>query len=78
MPPGYPASEGYQGEQVAGAEIQGTMGTYKVKKGDTLWAIAQKYYGDGRKWRKILEANTDKVKNPRTMKVGIELVIPKI
>jgi len=43
-----------------------------------LWNIAQKYYGDGTKWRKILEANTDKVKNPKTMRTGITLVIPKI
>ena len=55
-----------------------TMATYKVKKGDTLWGISKKYYGDGTKWRKILEANTDKVKNPKTMKVGIELTIPNL
>jgi len=54
------------------------MATYKVKKGDTLWGISKKHYGDGTKWRKILEANTDKVKNPKTMKVGIELTIPNL
>ncbi len=52
--------------------------TYTVKKGDTLWGIAQKYYGDGTQWRKILAANSNLVKNPRTMRVGITLVIPNI
>jgi|SRR5690554_521809 len=31
--------------------------TYTVKRGDTLWAIASKYYGSGTQWRKIWEAN---------------------
>jgi LysM repeat protein len=84
MPAGYPASEGgaglqmpenFQAPAVAG---ESTSSTYKVKKGDTLWAIAKKYYGDGKKWRKILEANTGKVKSPKTLKIGTDLVIPKL
>lgn len=31
--------------------------TYKVKKGDTLWAIAKKYYGSGAKWKTIYDKN---------------------
>ena len=30
---------------------------YTVKSGDTLWAIAKKYYGSGAKWTKIYNAN---------------------
>lgn len=30
---------------------------YKVKKGDTLWAIAKKYYGNASKWKKIYTKN---------------------
>lgn len=30
---------------------------YTVKKGDTLWAIAKKYYGSGNKYTKIYNAN---------------------
>jgi nucleoid-associated protein YgaU len=71
MPAGYPASG-----VTAGLTEQNP--TYKVKKGDTLWAIAKKHYGDGKKWRKILEANLDKVKDPKKLKIGAELVIPKL
>ena len=77
MPPGYPASEGY----VASAAVSGVKAVYKVKKGDTLWNIAKKYYGDGRKWRKILEANPtclSKPSNTRTLIVGAELTIPEL
>jgi hypothetical protein len=30
---------------------------YKVKRGDSMWAIARKYYGSGTKWRTIYNAN---------------------
>jgi hypothetical protein len=50
--------------------------TYTVKDGDTLWAIAKKYYGDGSKYTKIYEANKDKIKNPNLIYVGQVFVIP--
>lgn len=31
--------------------------TYTIKKGDTLWAISQKFYGTGSKWPNIYKAN---------------------
>ena len=37
----------------------GSDKTYTVKKGDCLWNIAKKFYGDGSKYKKIYEANKD-------------------
>jgi hypothetical protein len=37
-----------------------TQKVYKVVKGDSLWAIAQKYYGKGSLYPKIKEANKSK------------------
>ena len=56
-----------------------TQKTHKVKKGDSLWAIAQKYYGKGSLYPKIKEAN--KTKYPSLAKNNIiyvnwELIIP--
>ena len=31
--------------------------TYTVQKGDCLWSIAKKFYGDGSQWEKIYNAN---------------------
>ena len=38
--------------------------TYRVGFGDTLWKIAEKFYGEGYFWPKIYEANRDKIKHP--------------
>ena len=51
-------------------------GTHVVQPGDTLWAIAKKYYGDGNQYPKIYNANKDKIKNPNLIYPGQKLVIP--
>ena len=50
--------------------------TYTVKKGDCLWNIAKKYYGNGALYTKIYDANTSKIANPNLIYVGQKLVIP--
>lgn len=50
--------------------------TYKVKKGDCLWKIAKKYYGQGGNWQKIFAANKGKISNPNLIYPGQEFVIP--
>lgn len=52
--------------------------THKVVAGDTLWAIAKKFYGDGSKYTIIHEANKDKINNPNLIYVGQVLTIPAI
>lgn len=50
--------------------------TYTVKSGDTLWAIAAKYYGNGADYKKIFEANTDKISNPNLIYPGQVFSLP--
>lgn len=47
---------------------------YTVKKGDTLWDLAQKYYGNPYQWTKIAQANTNP--DPRKLQIGRKLIIP--
>ena len=49
---------------------------HEVKKGDTLWKIAETYYGAGSLCTKIFEANRDTLKDPNLIKVGQKLRIP--
>ena len=50
--------------------------THTVQKGDTLFSLAKRYYGDGKLWTKILDANKDKIKDVSTVPVGTVLKIP--
>ena len=51
--------------------------TYTVKRGDTLWGIAKKYYGDGAQYTRIYEANKDKIKTPNFIYAGQVFAIPQ-
>jgi LysM repeat protein len=48
---------------------------YTVVSGDTLWAIAERFYGDGSKYPQIASANG--IANPDLIMVGQELTIPE-
>ena len=50
-------------------------GTYIVKKGDTLWDLADKRLGSGSRWREIAKLNG--VKDPRRLQIGTKLKMPK-
>jgi len=47
-----------------------------VMPGDTLWGISLKYYGFGYYWRRIYNANTDKIKDPNLIHPLQRLLIP--
>jgi nucleoid-associated protein YgaU len=51
--------------------------TYVVKAGDTLWDLAKEFYGNGQKWRMILDANKDKLAEGDPLKVKMVLNIPR-
>lgn len=53
-----------------------TQRTYTIKSGDTLWAIATKYYGNGSQYTKIYDANRGVIKNPNLIYPGQVIVIP--
>ena len=63
-------------EKERDASTAPTAKTYTVKAGDSLWAIAAKYYGNGADYNKIFNANTDKISNPNLIYVGQVLTIP--
>lgn len=63
-------------EKERDASTAPTAKTYTVKAGDTLWALAAKYYGSGAQYSKIYEANTDKISNPNLIYAGQVFTIP--
>ena len=49
---------------------------HTVKKEDNLGKIAQKYYGKESKWKKVFQANKNKIYKSYRMKIGSQLHIP--
>lgn len=47
---------------------------YKIQKGDTLWDIAKRVYGDGRMYKKLAVANN--LSNPNLIIAGKGLILP--
>lgn len=50
--------------------------TYVVVKGDSLWRIAQRFYGKGSLWPRLFDANRNQIKNPNLIYPGQRLVVP--
>lgn len=50
--------------------------TYTVKKGDCLWNIAKRFYGNGSAYTRIYDANTNKIADPHWIYPGQVFVIP--
>lgn len=48
---------------------------YVIQKGDTLWAIASKYLGNGSKYTKIFEDNREVIKDPDLIYPGQKIRI---
>ena len=65
------------GEPAAGTSLYSSTGRmHSVQRRDTLYSLARLYYNDHRQWKKIYEANRDRIANPNMIKVGMNLVIP--
>ena len=52
--------------------------TYTVQSGDTLFDIAQAYYGDGHQYQKIVDVNQDQNVTRATLRVGSTIQIPAV
>ena len=45
--------------------------------GDSLSKIAKRLYGDANQWKRIFEANRDRIKDPDLIQPGWKLRIPR-
>lgn len=70
------------GTAVAGAGTAGNAGpaepkTLIIRRGDNLWMIAKRLYGEGIRYSTIYQANTDQIRNPDLIYPGQVFVIPE-
>ncbi|MGW2598847.1 LysM peptidoglycan-binding domain-containing protein [Streptomyces klenkii] len=61
-------------EEPAAASPAPEARTYTVEPGDTLWAVAERFYGDGNRYRDIAAASG--IDDPDVVNVGQVLTIP--
>jgi nucleoid-associated protein YgaU len=48
--------------------------TYRVNRGDSLWIISRRIYGQGSSWTLLAQAND--LSDPNKLRIGQELVLP--
>jgi nucleoid-associated protein YgaU len=65
-----PAAAGTAEAKTAGGRM------ITVQPGDTLGTLARRYYGDAALWRRIYEANRDRISNPDLLLAGQRIRIP--
>lgn len=58
------------------APLQREPRYYTVQAGDTLSQVAEMWYGSGKHWKVILDANKSLITNPDKLRVGWRLRIP--
>jgi LysM repeat protein len=68
------AEEAHAEEAAAHPEPEPAARTYTVESGDTLWAISERFYGDGSKYQVIADASG--ISNPDLIQPGQVLTIP--
>lgn len=52
--------------------------THRVGPRETLYSLAEKYYGDPKQYRRIYYANRNRIADPRNIPVGMVLIIPPL
>lgn len=60
------------------AAAQQAQATHTVVDGDTLWDLANNYYGDPFEWRRIWDANQADIQDPNLILPGQVITIPGI
>ena len=50
--------------------------TYAVQPGDSLWTIAQRFYGNPLLWSRIYYANQSQIPDPNVISIGQALTVP--
>lgn len=63
-------------EEPVESEVKVSTREYTIKKGDTLWKIAERELGKGHRWKYIYELNKSVIKNPNKLKAGRKILIP--
>ncbi|MCP4591764.1 MAG: LysM peptidoglycan-binding domain-containing protein [bacterium] len=72
-----PAATGFPSvESPADQATTSAQRTHRVETGDTLYALARRYYNAQERWKDIYAANRDRLAEPDLLRLDTVLVIP--
>lgn len=75
-PPASPADSEPTRSPKPAANVSVPPGTYHImQRGDTLWGLARKHYGNGSAYTRILQANPA-ITDPHRIPIGMRVIIP--
>ncbi|ASP32317.1 LysM peptidoglycan-binding domain-containing protein [Labrenzia sp. VG12] len=60
-----------------GAEVKKTLPVVIIRKGDNLWRISRRLYGEGVRYTTIYQANQDQIRNPDLIYPGQVFLTPE-
>lgn len=60
-----------------GAEVQKALPVVIIRKGDNLWRISRRLYGDGVRYTTIYQANKEQIRNPDLIYPGQVFLTPE-
>lgn len=75
-PPRTAAAAQFATPQSPAAQQPGAIRVHVVQQGDTLYRLSTQYYGTGRRWRELYEANRDVMRSETDLRIGMQLKIP--
>lgn len=50
--------------------------THVVRAGESLWSVAERFYGDGHKWQELATRNSISLSQDKPLLVGMKLIVP--
>jgi nucleoid-associated protein YgaU len=65
------------GAEGQGAEVKKSLPVVIIRKGDNLWRISRRLYGDGIRYTTIYQANQDQIRNPDLIYPGQVFLTPE-
>lgn len=66
-----------EGEAASATPLQKVEGSVIIRKGDNLWTISKRTYGQGTRYTTIYLANRDQIRNPDLILPGQVFVMPQ-
>jgi len=73
---GMSAASGLDGMAPPATGMQPAVKTVRVERGDTLSKIVSRVYGDGARWKDLLQANRNILRRAEDVRPGQVLIVP--